>query len=176
MSANPSGFVAAWETDTRSTTPCHTYSVLPGEDDVPAKDSPVCVQAREFDAQGTAAAAEFEVSDGLFTTNAYASYTEIGDQRGPDVALDDAGHYVVVWQELTPYRCGWDVFARSFTAGGGSDANTLSEYRMNPVLPHDQQTPTVATDGAGDFVLAYTDDADGNGSTQLMARDGFRIG
>jgi hypothetical protein len=188
VSANAGGFVAAWITYRGSAgAPCHTYSRLPGADpSTPtASGTTRCVQVREFNASGTAATTEFEVSKGLFSTNAYTgsnAYSggpnpnpNIGDQRSPSVAIDSAGDYVVSWQEQTPYHPGWDIYARGFTAGGGSTASTLSEYKMNPVIPNNQLSADVASDPSGNFWLVYTDDADRNGSTQLMLRRGFFI-
>lgn len=188
VSANADGFVVAWEDWTGSGGPaCHTYTKLPGAGptDPPASDTGRCVQVREFNASATPAAAEFEVSNGLFSTNGYTgsnAYKDgpnpnpnIGDQRSPTVAIDSSGDYVVGWEELTPYHPGWDVFARGFTKGGGSTADTLSEYQMNPIVPNNQVSPVVASDPDGNFSLVYDDDWDGNGSTQLMERSGFSI-
>lgn len=47
---------------------------------------------------------------------------------------------------------------------------------MNPVIPHDQMKPSVASDSAGNLTLVYTDDDDANDSTELRQRDGFTIG
>jgi PLD-like domain len=173
VSANADGFVVGWESELSSA--CHTYDTLPGST-IAATDTSNCVEVRSFDSSGVAAAHEFVVSNGLFDTNGYADSTQIGDQTNPVVAIDDDGDYVVAWQELTPLHNGWDIYARSFTADGGSNADTLSEYRMNPIITHDQTSPTIASDGDGNFVLVYDDDLDENGSTQLFERDGFTIG
>lgn len=194
VSANTNGFVVAWGLSTGGAA-CHTYSHLPipgaPATDPTAHDTGQCVQVREFNAAATPSAAEFEVSNGLFTTNAYTGSNaydpvtakvdpsginpNIGDQRSPSVAIDSAGDYVVAWQELTPYHPGWDIFARGFTKGGGSTADTLSEYQMNPVIPNNQLSPAVASDPSGNFSLVYDDDWDRNDSTQLMERGGFFI-
>jgi phosphatidylserine/phosphatidylglycerophosphate/cardiolipin synthase-like enzyme len=185
VAANADGFVVAWELWTGSGgAACHTYTTIPGFT-VAAADTGRCIQVREFNASGTPTATEFEVSNGLFTTNGYTGSNayaggpnpnpNIGDQRSPSVAIDSNGDYVVAWQELTPYHPGWDIFARGFLKGGGSNADTLSEYQMNPVIPNNQLSPDVASDPSGNFSLVYTDDWDGNGSTQLMERSGFSI-
>lgn len=188
VSANANGFVVAWELWTGSAgTACHTYSQLPGSapPDPTAADTGRCIQVREFNASAAPTATEFDVSNGLFTTNAYTgsnAYSggpdpnaNVGDQRSPSVSIDDNGDYVVAWEELTPYHPGWDIFARGFLKGGGTNADTLSEYQMNPVIPNNQLSPAVASDPSGNFSLVYTDDWDRNGSTQLMERDGFFI-
>ncbi|MGZ0148679.1 phospholipase D-like domain-containing protein [Kribbella sp. WER1] len=184
VSANATGFVVAWELWTGGTA-CHTYSLLQGAQAPTASDTGRCIQAREFNASGTPTAPEFEVSKGLFSTNAYVGSNScslcpvpnpnIGDQRAPSVALDNVGDYVVAWEELTPYHPGWDIFARGFTKGGGANAGTLSEYQMNPVIPNNQVNPVVAADPSGNFSLVYEDDWDRNDSTQLIERSGFFI-
>lgn len=176
VAAGADGIVTVWQTYDDNEVPCHVYSTLATTEGPAATGTARCVQAREFNSAGVAAAGQFEVSKGIFETNAYTGGTAIGEQRRPSVAMDDGGSYVVAWEELAPNRPGWDVYARSFTPGASSTAETLSEYRMNPIIPNDQTAPQVASDSSGNFVLVYDDDWDRNGSTQLIKRDGFTLG
>ncbi|WP_157641155.1 phospholipase D-like domain-containing protein [Longispora albida] len=139
------------------------------------------VYARAFDSQGTPRFTDLPVSTYAEGTTVRqprekdASGTlRVGNQYAPDVAVDDAGRFVVVLEESTPFHSGRDVFARGFDAAGLT-AGRFPEYRMNPQTTHDQTTPVVAMTGTGTFALAYCDDPDGNGGTQLRLRAGFTI-
>jgi phosphatidylserine/phosphatidylglycerophosphate/cardiolipin synthase-like enzyme len=98
----------------------------------------------------------------------------VGDQSHPGIAVDSSGNPVVVWTESgATDESGSEVWARGFTAAGGTDGTRLPEYRMNLRTPRTQDEPAVAVTGTGRVTLIYDDDNDGNGSTELVIRDGF---
>jgi hypothetical protein len=98
--------------------------------------------ARRYDAAGQPQGAEVQVN--TFTTD---------DQQNPAVAMDGAGNFVVVWdsfsQEGVFFR---GVYGQRMDAAGVPRG---SEFHVNTFLPDVQAYPAVATDGAGNFVVAW---------------------
>ncbi|KAA5539094.1 DUF4347 domain-containing protein [Roseiconus nitratireducens] len=79
--------------------------------------------------------------------------TEYG---GGNVAMDDAGNYVVVWQgENSRY----DVYARVYNADGTA---RTGEILVNSVQAIDQDWPHVAMDSDGNFVVSWSSNQGGN--------------
>ncbi|MBC7473643.1 MAG: hypothetical protein H7263_05080, partial [Candidatus Sericytochromatia bacterium] len=88
-----------------------------------------------------------------FHVNTYTT----GDQRNASVAMDSAGDFVVAWQSYQEGPGSGDgVYAQRYTS-----ATTLttqgSEFHVNTYTTGDQVTPSVAMDGAGDFVVSWVD-------------------
>ncbi len=93
-----------------------------------------------------------------------------GDQLVPRVAISPSGNCVVVWQDDSSKDDGagnHDILARGFAPGGCSG---FSDIVVNPATEGHQQTPAIAMDGTGNFVVAWADDKDGNGVFQIYAR------
>jgi hypothetical protein len=93
-----------------------------------------------------------------------------GDQLAPRVAMSSGGGFVVVWEDDSSDADGaghHDIMARGFAPGG---CETVADFVVNPVTAGQQQTPAVASDAAGNFVVAWADDQDANGSFQIHAR------
>jgi hypothetical protein len=102
------------------------------------------VFAQRFASSGAPAGAEFQV-------NTYTS----SDQARPSVALDSLGGFVVVWQSTGQDGAGDGVFGLRFAAVGPPLG---PEFRVNTFTTADQLGPSVAADGAGNFVVAWTSD------------------
>jgi hypothetical protein len=86
-------------------------------------------------------------------------------QGAPAVAWEPAGDYVIAWQQQSATTGGWDIVAQQFRANGGAPPTALG-----PVLPasgpstaYCRQSPGVATDAAGDFVIVWTSDEESGG-------------
>ena len=108
------------------------------------------VFARRFSSAGAPLASEFQVNTS--TTNI---------QRGPSVAADAGGHFVVAWQDSARDGSGYGVFARRFSSAG---APLAGEFQVNTYTAGDQLDPSVAADGDGHFVVAWQDSVrDGSG-------------
>jgi hypothetical protein len=93
-----------------------------------------------------------------------------GDQLAPRVAMAPGGGFVVVWEDDSSDADGvgnHDIMARGFAPGG---CETVADFVVNPVTAGQQQTPAVAADAAGNFVVVWADDQDANGSFQIHAR------
>jgi hypothetical protein len=103
---------------------------------------------QRYSIAGTALGPEFQVN--TYTT---------GDQAHPSIASDAAGNFVVVW--TSDGQDGWDdgVFGQRYDASGSPLG---AEFRVNTFTYFDQDSPSVATDNAGNFVVVWSSD-----STQL---------
>ncbi|MFD7546821.1 phosphatidylserine/phosphatidylglycerophosphate/cardiolipin synthase family protein [Streptomyces sp. NPDC059816] len=125
------------------------------------------IQHRTFSATGAPVAAE------TVTTPGADSKRAIGVQVDPDVAVSDAGDFVVAWRE-TFVDGKQDVWARGFNADGGTGGR-LPTTRMNVVTGHDQTDPAVSLAPNGRLALTYSDDYDNDsgGFNELRLRDGF---
>lgn len=109
------------------------------------------IYAQRYAANGTPVGGEFRVN----TITA-------GTQSQPDVAMDDAGDFTIVWtSDNVPGGSGRDVVARSFNPDGSS--RTASDTLVNQTVAGDQESPSVASDSSGNFEVAWdSDSSDGN--------------
>ena len=97
---------------------------------------------QRFAGSGAPSGAEFRVN--TYTT---------GDQDTPDVGVDAAGNFVVVWQSLGQDGYGHGVFGQRYSASG---AAVGPEFRVNSFTTSEQSRPSVARDSAGNFVVAWS--------------------
>ncbi|MFO1433165.1 MAG: hypothetical protein U1F76_24175 [Candidatus Competibacteraceae bacterium] len=110
------------------------------------------VYAQRYDAAGVPQGAEFQVN----TTTA-------SDQGMPAVAMDAAGDLVVVWASRWQDGDGTGIYAQRYNAAGVPQGG---EFQVNTTTASWQESPAVAMDAAGDFVVAwqsYGQDGDGWG-------------
>ena len=107
------------------------------------------VYARRFNANGTAASGEFRV-------NAASTKAEWNS----DVAMDDAGNFVVTW-EGDGASTAFDVYAQRYSAAGAAQGSRIT---VNKFTAGDQKEAQVAMDSAGNFIVAWQSyNQDGNG-------------
>jgi hypothetical protein len=91
-----------------------------------------------------------------------ANTTVAGNQTEPSVAMGAYGDYVVVWtSDSGQDGNGRGIFGQRYDRSG----NPLGvEFQINTYTADDQNRPAVATDGNGNFVVAWTSkDQDGSG-------------
>jgi hypothetical protein len=100
------------------------------------------VVGRRFDASGGALGPEFRVN--AYTTSAQAL---------PSVAADASGRFVVTWISVGQDGSYWGIFARRYDAAGESLGD---EFRVNTYTLGFQDTPAVASDADGDFVVVWS--------------------
>jgi len=128
VAVDPSGgFLVAW------------YGGPPGP---PQPGDPFNVFAQRYDSSGAPAGPEFYLS----------AYTTSG-QASPSVAADPSGNFVVVWSGAYPGGSSSEVFGRRLA---GSGAPLGPEFRVNTYTSYRQDSPAVATDPAGNFVVMWT--------------------
>ena len=108
------------------------------------------IYARRFDANGTPTGGEFRVND-----------STVGDQTPPDVAGNDLGSFMFVWQSDGQDGSGWGVYRRYYSTLGFF-LNT--DRLVNTHTAGDQYDPAVAYNGDRDFLIAWASDGeDGSG-------------
>lgn len=116
------------------------------------------IYAQRYAATGAPIGAEFRV-------NTITS----GVQAQPDVAMDADGDFVVVWtSESTPGGSAQDVVARRYSAAGV--AQDAAEFRVNTFTTGNQESPAVAVDAAGNFIVAWDSNAQDGSSFGVYGR------
>jgi hypothetical protein len=121
---------------------------------------------QRFDHLGAKVGSEFQV-------NTHTTYS----QTEPDVAMDDAGEFVVVWTSFGQDGYAYGVFGQRFTSAG---AKAGPEFPVNTHTTGDQVEPAVAMSGGGNFVVVWESyDQDGSGGAifgQRYDAGGTRLG
>jgi len=96
-----------------------------------------------FDAAGAPLGSEFAV-----TSDSYDF------QGSSTVAADGAGNFVVVWESCVTPFCATRGYGQRFDAGGLPVGGT---FLVDPDVGEYQFDPALAVDGAGNFVVVWTD-------------------
>jgi len=109
-----------------------------------------------------------------FRINTYTT----GAQSRPAVAADPAGQFVVVWDSAGQDGSSLGVFGQRFASSG---APLGPEFRVNTSTTDLQESPSVAADSAGNFVVAWTSSGGYGGAPadvfgQRHAGDGTPLG
>jgi hypothetical protein len=107
----------------------------------------------------------FSASGGGGTVRTVNTY-QYGDQYGPRITSLGTD-YLVVWTSLGQDGDREGVYGQ-FLRSDGTPAG--SEFRANTTTVSQQLHPTAASDGAGQFLIAWTSFVGGNGSFDLFAQ------
>jgi hypothetical protein len=99
------------------------------------------VFGQRYDALGLRQGSEFQVN--TYTT---------GSQRGPAVATDGAGNFVVVWSSAGQDGDDFGIFGRRYDAAGVPQG---VEFRASTYTTAGQYAPAVAMDAGGRFVVVW---------------------
>jgi hypothetical protein len=111
------------------------------------------VTMRRFDSGGSPLGDEVHI-------NTFAT----GVQGEPAIAMDNDGSFVVVWRSASGYGGedprddGGGLFGRCFNANG---VGPVDEFHVNSELSGFDRVPSIASDGFGDFVVAWERSTDG---------------
>jgi hypothetical protein len=109
------------------------------------------IYAQRYDNAGVAQGAEFRV-------NTYTTST----QQSPSVAMDSDGDFVVSWMSYGQDGSGDGIYAQRYDNAGVAQG---AEFRVNTYTTSSQQSPSVAMDSDGDFVVSWQSNGqDGSGS------------
>jgi hypothetical protein len=95
-----------------------------------------------FDSGGSPVGAEFQVN--MYTT---------GAQGGPAVGMNAAGEFVVAWSSYRQDGSSHGIFGQRFDSGGSPVG---AEFQVNTYTTSTQIDPAVGIDGAGGFVVAWS--------------------
>ena len=113
-----------------------------------------------FEVQGLPASRSELLVNTTTTSSQFTSSESRGSTHAVAVARD--GSHVVVWSSLNQDGSGWGVYGQRFDAAGNAIG---SEFLINQSTTNDQKNATVAMNGRGDFVVAWTSvNQDGSGS------------
>lgn len=93
-----------------------------------------------------------------------------GDQVGPRLVVEDTGNFIVVWRSEGQDLDGLSVHGQRFRVSG---EKVGIEFRVNTYTPFDQQSPSIAGDGAEGFLVVWSSESqDGDGSSLQAQRYG----
>jgi hypothetical protein len=124
------------------------------------------VFGQRFDGAGAPLGAEFRVN--TFTP---------GHQFSPAVAAAPGGPFVVVWHSQREGRNNNGVFSQRYDSGGVPQGD---EFHVNSYTSRNQDSPAVAADAAGNFIVvweSYVQDGDSSGIFgQRYDSEGARLG
>ncbi|HXO41399.1 MAG TPA: hypothetical protein VN999_08130, partial [Thermoanaerobaculia bacterium] len=86
-------------------------------------------------------------------------------QGAPAVAWGPDGSYVVAWQQQSATAGGWDVVAQQFQINGGAPPTAPGPVlaASGPSTSFCRQSPAVAIDAAGDFVVVWASNEESAG-------------
>ncbi|MFP4435661.1 MAG: hypothetical protein ACLFVO_00120 [Chloroflexaceae bacterium] len=84
----------------------------------------------------------------------------------PDTAMDADGDYVVVWQERTSYSDPGSIQAQRYDEAGQTVGNVITVSTGGEV-----ESPAVAMDDAGNFVVVWLEDPYDDGYTRVRTYD-----
>ncbi len=105
------------------------------------------VRARRFSSSGVPQGGDILVN----------TYTP-GGQILPQIAMSSAGDFVVVWASVSGQDgSGQGVFGQRFDAAGTPQG---SEFQVNQYTTGRQETPSLAMDASGNFVVVWKSDQD----------------
>jgi hypothetical protein len=97
---------------------------------------------------------QFDNTGASVNTEFLINTTTTGQQRFPDIAMDDSGNFVVVWESE------FDVYLQYYNNLGTAQG---SETLINATTASSQNYPAVAMDSDGDFVITWQSlDQDGS--------------
>jgi hypothetical protein len=93
-------------------------------------------------------------------------------QGAPAVAWQPDGNYVIAWQQQSVTSGGWDIFAQQFELNGNAPPMAVgSAFQVSSMSSaFCRQSPAVATDAAGDFVIVWTSDEETGGLRGIFGR------
>ncbi len=101
------------------------------------------------------------------TTTAMSAF-----QGAPAVAWQPDGNYVVAWQQQSATTGGWDIFAQQFEPNGNAPPTAVRPaFQVSSMgATFCRQSPAVATDAAGDFVIVWTSDEESGGHRGIFGQ------
>ena len=99
------------------------------------------VYAQRFDPDGNPVGGEFKVN----------THTD-NNQSNPSVSMNAAGNFVIAWHSNLQDGSGYGVYAQRYDPDGNPRG---IEFRANTFTDNNQDTPSVAMDCQGNFVIAW---------------------
>ncbi len=130
------------------------------------------IYAQRYASDGTALGSNFKVNDDI----------GIAEQWIPSISADDSGNFIIVWEDRRNGDNNPDIYAQRFA----SDGTALGiNFKVNDDQGSIYQwTPSISTDGSGNFIIAWEDDRNSTDDcfwnedifAQRYASDGTALG
>jgi hypothetical protein len=115
------------------------------------------VYARLYNADGTAAAAEFRVNTNI---------TGALNKDQPTVAMDSAGNFVVAWRSQNQDGGSYGIYAQRYNVSGVAQGG---EFLVNTATTNAQERPAIAMNSSG-FVITWTSASQDGGGDGIYAQ------
>ncbi|MFC1855996.1 S8 family serine peptidase [Thermodesulfobacteriota bacterium] len=112
----------------------------------------------------------------LFYDSSHGAFSDItvhsdinNQQRDPDIAMDNNGNFVVVWEDDKDGNGVYQIFASSFDVEGYD--HNFSDITVNTTAKGQQLDPKIAMNPVtGNFVVVWEDDRNKNGISNIYVR------
>lgn len=80
-----------------------------------------------------------------------------GNQQLVDIAMNEAGNYVTIWQSSSHEQphSGWGLLGNTYNAQGEITSVNLFDFQINTTTTNNQQFPAVAINASGKFVAVW---------------------
>ena len=124
-------------------------------DDTTQNDFFIAIYGQRFDSSGLPVGGEFQVKATLYQSEDH-----------PDVGMDNAGNFVVVW-ESNDDGSGSGIAGQRFSSSG---TKVGDEFEVNSTTGNLQNTPTIAMRGSGHFVVVWESLVQDGSSDAVAAR------
>jgi hypothetical protein len=126
-------------------------------------DTGSSAQGQRYASDGSARGAQFQVNS--YTTNS---------QDSPSVAVDADGDFVVVWTSWGSYGTDSSILSIQGQRYASNGATLGAEFQVNTYTTNNQDSPSVAVDAEGDFVVAWSSAGSPGTDTSLSSIQGQR--
>lgn len=114
------------------------------------------IYAQRYNSSGNTVGTEFRVN--THTTNT---------QSLPDIAMDSDGDFVITWQSHSQDGDNYGIYAQRYNSSGATQG---SEIQVNTYTTSTQNTPSVALDSDGDFVISWQSYTQDGGAMGVYAK------
>ena len=116
------------------------------------------IYAQRYDSTGTSVRINLKVNDDFGSA----------DQRTPAIAMDRTGNFVITWDDDRSGLFDYDIYAQRYDLTGIPQS---SNFRVNTGSAFSQRNPAIAMNGAGEFVVSWTDyRINGSNNPDIYAR------
>lgn len=109
------------------------------------------IYGQRFNAAGVPQGGEFRISESM-----------TGGHKTPVVAMDADGDFVVAWSSVRGQTPSYEIVARRYNAAGVAQGG---EFQVNTYITDTQDSPSVAMDEDGDFVVVWVSNGQTGGGT-----------
>jgi len=120
------------------------------------------IYAQRYSSNGSAVGANFKVN------------SDVGNWHySPSIAMDGSGNFALTWYDNRDGN--YDIYAQRYASNGSTVG---ANFKVNDDLGNSHYSPTLAMDGAGDFVVGWQDYRNGTSDVyaQRYSSNGSAVG